>query len=80
MRKITVSPMDDEFAMQMLDQNYKMSVPEITNNCIFHKWTTKLHEHPANDEYLQEQDYALVEMPDGKMQYFRPEQISFQAE
>lgn len=78
MRKVTVSPMAEEVAMQMINPNHQ--IQPITENCIFHKWTTKLHEHPANNEYMQEQDFALVEMPDGSVQYFRPEQIAFQPE
>lgn len=80
MRKITVSALPDDVAMQMMNENHQLDVPVNTENCIFHKWTTKLHEHPANNEILQEQDFALIEFPDGSMRYVRPEQIKFQPE
>lgn len=80
MRKVTVTAMADDMAMLLINPDHKLQIPAETPDCIFHKWTTKLHPHSANDEYLQEQDYALVEFPDGSMHYVRPEQISFQAE
>jgi hypothetical protein len=80
MRKITVRAMPEDIAMQMMNKNHKLSVPAETENCIFHKWTTKLHTNPENDEYMQEFDFALVEFPDGIMHYVRPEQIQFQDE
>ena len=74
-KKVKLSPRQDEFGMSLSDENYKFSVEEGTEG-ILHKWTTKLHPHPANNDVLQEQDFGLVEMPDGSMQYFRPEQIT----
>ena len=80
MRRVTVSAMADDIAMQMMDENHQLQIPALTENCIFHKWTTKLHEHPANNDFMQEQDYALVEFPDGLTRYVRPEQLRFQPE
>lgn len=80
MRKVTVSAMADDIAMQLVDRGHRLSIPVQTENCIFHKWTTKLHPHPENNEVLQEMDYALVEFPDGVMYYVRPEQVVFQPE
>jgi len=80
MKKVTVTALADDLAMQMINQNHQLQVPAETKDCVFHKWTTKLHGHPENLEILQEQDYALVEFPDGKMHYVRPEQVKFQPE
>ena len=80
MRKVTISALPEDIAMQLINENHILHIPAITENCLFHKWTTKLHDHPTNNEYLQEQDYALVEFPDGNMHYVRPQQIQFQPE
>ena len=80
MRKVTISALPEDIAMQLINENHILRIAAITENCLFHKWTTKLHDHPANNEYLQDQDYGLVEFPDGNMHYVRPEQIQFQPE
>lgn len=80
MRKVTITALQEDIAMQLINANHILQIPAITENCLFHKWTTKLHDHPGNNEYLQEEDYGLVEFPDGNMHYVKPEQIQFQTE
>lgn len=76
-RKVIIIPFEEDLRLKMLDIEYKMEIEHPIENCIFHKWVTKQFTHPENNEFMQNNEFGLVEMPDGKMKYFRPEQIVF---
>lgn len=70
-RPVTINPMADE----LFEEN-----PKLPQKGRFHKWTTKKHHCPEaqeDDNVFNEVDYGLIEMSDGSMEYFRPDQIVF---
>ena len=77
MREVVLHPLNEEFGMAISDDSYRMEIEEPVENCIFHKWVTRKYPHPENNEFMQNQELGMIEMPDGVIKYFRPEQIIF---
>jgi hypothetical protein len=76
-RIVTINPCPEDFGIALVDPNHKMKIESPIEDCIFHKWTTKRFTHPENEQSVQDYDFGLVELPDGKIEYFKPEQIVF---
>lgn len=76
-RIVTINPLEEDFKLKIFDSKHKMEIEEPVENCIFHKWTTKKFTNPENEKFMQSYDFGLIEMPNGEMKYFKPEQIVF---
>ena len=69
-RPVTINPLAEE----IYGKN-----PKQPEKGYFHKWTTKKHQSPKNYDVFEDVDFGLIEMTDGQMRYYRPDQIVFDA-